>query len=92
MGRTYNTNKERERRMRDRYGITVAIYEDMFVAQGGVCKICKVPPWRMLVVDHCHKTLKVRGLLCHECNTALGKFKDDTYRLQEAINYLKESE
>jgi hypothetical protein len=41
-------------------------------------------------LNHCHKTKKIRGLLCTACNTALGLFKDDLKRLSNAINYLKE--
>lgn len=41
-----------------------------------------------LFVDHCHDKKKVRGMLCNNCNTGLGYFKDDTTRLQRAIDYL----
>ena len=44
-----------------------------------------------LNVDHCHITNKVRGLLCHDCNRALGLLKDNTSILSSAINYLQES-
>jgi hypothetical protein len=55
------------------YGISVADYEEMRQKQGGRCKICKRPPKKFkLAVDHCHKTGKVRGLLCASCNRALG--------------------
>jgi len=42
-------------------------------------------------VDHDHVTNKVRGLLCHHCNTALGKFKDDINIMKQAIKYLERS-
>lgn len=45
-------------------------------------------PW---VVDHCHKTNRFRGWLCHPCNRGLGNFKDNINTLQNAINYLKNS-
>lgn len=59
--------------------------------QGGKCKICKTlgTPQTPLVVDHNHKTLLVRGLLCSPCNSALGLFYDDLKRLRAAIRYLK---
>lgn len=41
-----------------------------------------------LVVDHCHKTSMVRGILCSECNLGLGKFKDDVLLLEFARIYL----
>ncbi len=42
-----------------------------------------------LVVDHCHKSLKIRGVLCKRCNTGLGIFKDDIKMLKKVIDYLK---
>lgn len=39
-------------------------------------------------IDHCHKTGKIRGILCSRCNTALGGFNDDIKLLDKAINYL----
>ena len=41
-----------------------------------------------LVVDHCHDTGKVRGLLCQDCNRALGGLKHDTEILTRAIEFL----
>lgn len=60
--------------------------------QGNKCKICETHESefdKRLAVDHCHKTGKVRGLLCSSCNTSLGKFKDDPEILRRAINYLE---
>ena len=44
---------------------------------------------KKLSIDHCHNTKKIRGLLCHYCNMALGLFKDNTDIMQKAIEYLK---
>lgn len=44
-----------------------------------------VGPW---CADHDHSTKKFRGWLCHDCNRALGNFKDNVVLLQRAINYL----
>ena len=46
-------------------------------------------PW---VLDHCHKTKKFRGWLCHKCNRSLGGFDDSIETLQRAIDYLEQSE
>ena len=54
-------------------------------------KICGNKPQKPLYVDHCHETKKIRGLLCHQCNVALGHMNDDPQRLEKAISYLKES-
>ena len=74
-----------------KYGIDRARYQLMFAEQKGVCKLCGKPEKkiRKLAVDHCHTTGKVRGLLCMECNTGLGKFKDNTEVLARAIAYLE---
>ncbi len=72
-------------------------YEKMLNTQDNKCAICNQSETRKsstsdeilrLAIDHCHKTNKVRGLLCHGCNTAIGKFKDDPNLLKSAINYL----
>ena len=55
------------------------------------CKICGNKPQKPLYVDHCHETKRIRGLLCHQCNVALGHMNDDPQRLEKAISYLKES-
>ena len=79
------------------YGITIENYKEILIAQKHVCAICGTTGIERashskskcnLVVDHCHTTNKVRGLLCHTCNTALGQFKDSKELLQKAISYL----
>ncbi len=59
-------------------------------AQGARCAICSRPghPTKGLHVDHCHTTGKVRGLLCYNCNNAIGRLKDDTRILLEAVAYI----
>lgn len=57
------------------YGLTADQYNEILAKQGGTCAICLRPPVsRRLHVDHCHKTLVVRGLLCYRCNYGLGYF------------------
>jgi hypothetical protein len=72
------------------YGMTIEDYETMFKRQHGACAICYEPsaPHKKLAVDHCHDTLKARGLLCENCNRGVGMFKNDKLRLANAINYL----
>lgn len=60
----------------------------MLEAQGGCCAICKAPKGNKLCVDHDHRTGKVRGLLCSNCNAGLGMFKDSEDLLQSAKGYL----
>jgi hypothetical protein len=85
------------------YNIGLTEYAQMFADQGGVCGICKKPeaaklPGRKtgltesrvrdLSVDHCHKTGKIRELLCNSCNHILGEAKDDPQVLRAAADYL----
>ena len=73
-----------------RYGLTFNQYMDMRALQNDCCKICGLKSaW--LNIDHCHKSGKVRGLLCHNCNVGLGNFKDNTTFMQNAIHYLQEN-
>lgn len=78
-------------------GITVDRYLQMLEEQDFKCAICRQEETckdpkhdriRRLSIDHCHNTQMVRGLLCHSCNTAIGKFKDDTQMMQRAIAYI----
>jgi len=59
----------RRSRLKSKYGITPEQYDAILAHQKGVCAICERPPKKnALCVDHDHKTLKVRGLLCFQCN------------------------
>lgn len=80
----------RNRHLRDSYGITQDDYDTMLHAQDGKCAICREPPpvGHNLHVDHDHGTNDVRQLLCTNCNTALGKFKDSRQLLLAAVDYL----
>ena len=78
------------------YGITYKQYLELYKNQKGKCKICGSEGFKMaeyhktlLVVDHCHETGKVRGLLCHNCNRGLGLFHDSKDDLLKAIEYLE---
>nr|WP_240528300.1 endonuclease VII domain-containing protein [Streptomyces amritsarensis] len=69
------------------YGITEAQCGEMIAAQGGLCRICLKAP--AAHVDHCHETGRVRGVLCFNCNTAIGLLGDDPGTIQRAISYLE---
>ena len=71
------------------YGISLEEYESLLESQDNVCKICKTEKiGKHLAVDHDHKTGKIRGILCENCNRGLGMFKDSPELLQNAIQYL----
>lgn len=76
-------------------GFGIDQYIEMLEAQDHKCAICGQPETMVkrgkklhMAVDHDHATGKVRALLCHSCNTGLGKFRDDTSLLALAIAYL----
>lgn len=72
--------------LKKHYGISLDRYNEMLSQQNGCCAICRVST--SLHVDHNHRTSKVRGLLCGDCNRGLGLFKDNTESLSTAIQYL----
>jgi hypothetical protein len=72
--------------LRRRYGITGADFDAMVEAQGGTCAVCDQKPEH---VDHDHGTGRVRGILCFNCNQALGNVRDDTAVVQGVIDYLR---
>lgn len=94
----------RGRQLKFVYGITLEDYEILLQNQNGCCAICstttntikqtKITSNKYLhfAVDHNHNTGKIRGLLCNQCNRALGMFKDDPTLLLKALNYLKKEE
>jgi hypothetical protein len=69
------------------YGLTEAERDAMVAAQRGLCAICldALP----VHVDHCHKTGRVRGVLCFNCNSAIGKLRDDPDAARRAATYLE---
>jgi len=78
----------RARRLKRRYGLTVAEFNGMVTQQGGKCMVCRKRPRGILHIDHDHETGKVRGLLCTSCNQGLGYFKDNPVYLVRAAKYL----
>lgn len=78
--------------LRRKYNFSIEEYDKMCIDQEWRCKLCLKPLTKTTkndVVDHCHKTGKVRGILHRMCNTLLGHCRDDISHLELAINYLK---
>ena len=99
-----NRNKEKLQKYRKdadlykRYGLRLEEYNKLLVEQSAVCAICHQPETQIhpksglpyqLSVDHCHKTDKVRALLCSRCNRTLGMVTDDVELLQKMIIYIQ---
>lgn len=91
VGRKETPEQARKWNMKAKFGITPEEYDVMLNKQNGVCAICSntCRSGRRLAIDHCHKTGKIRGLLCGECNNGIGKLKDDPSLLRKAITYLE---
>jgi len=80
--------------VRRTYGITLEDYEKMLEEQCGGCKICgktEEQEGRRLAIDHCHSSGKVRGILCSNCNQAIGLLNDDAEVIEKAAEYIKYS-
>jgi hypothetical protein len=78
--------------VKSKYGLDLEQYDEMFAKQDGCCAICGVSQSQQkhpLCVDHCHRTGKVRALLCRNCNFGLGQFKDSPELLKIAAKYIK---
>ncbi len=100
------SKEEKELYMKCRkYGISVKYYKDLLRVQQNACAICgksediieryvdKIKKHNnILQIDHCHSRNIVRGLLCWNCNVALGHFKDSLDVLKSAVNYMEEFE
>lgn len=88
--RAANRLRAKHHNLKKSYGISLEEYAEMLDFQAGVCAIClgHDRAFAHLAVDHCHATGKIRGLLCNQCNRALGSFKDDPARLRRALIYL----
>lgn len=86
------SEKDREYRLKNKFGLTVDEYDSLFETQQGCCAICgthQVNLSRRLAVDHCHNSGEVRGLLCPNCNTGIGNLRDSIELLQKGVKYLE---
>lgn len=82
--------RDRERHLKQLYGLSLDEYNSLLASQSGVCALCGGGSGqRRFAVDHCHSTGKVRGLLCRACNTGLGLFKDSPALLEKGAAYLR---
>lgn len=82
----------RARKLESRYGISVERYDALLALQGDRCALCRSDDpggrWESFHVDHCHETGRVRGLLCHKCNVALGSLGDTVESVVAALEYV----
>ena len=93
--RAMTPDQQKARGLRDSFDLSLDEYRKMLEAKDGKCAICSQPEThkrngklKALAVDHNHKTGVIRGLLCFDCNTGIGKLKDDPNVLRLAAQYL----
>ncbi len=98
--RTYKPTKEQNRKnqIKSKYNLSWPQFTALYEKQHGVCPICSAPlkiefglkkgelGWN---IDHCHKTNKVRGILCRSCNRGLARFQDSKEIMLKAVSYLE---
>lgn len=90
----YQKHKEKlwAQKLLNAYGVSAAQYYAMLDAQNGRCAICARHQdafAKRLFVDHCHQSGKIRGLLCKDCNIALGILGDSRSRVLQVARYLR---
>lgn len=93
----YNSQKgvesSRRAHLKRKFNLTLEDYKLLSEKQGDVCAICGSPEMnnknKVLCVDHCHNTGKIRGLLCGKCNAGIGHFMDDIKIIEKSIKYLE---
>lgn len=82
----------RKSMLKAKYGITPEEYEILLISQDNRCAICKIEKEKLrrsLAVDHCHRTGKIRGLLCDRCNVFIGYADENVEKLASSIKYIK---
>ena len=86
-----NCNECRKNKMAGkRVGLSIQGRQKLIDAAGGTCQICGVK-FRRPNIDHCHRTGKIRGVLCSKCNSGLAVFRDSPIFLRKAAEYLEKS-
>lgn len=87
--RAADTERAKDLNRHRAFGLRRGEYAAMSAAQNGFCACCgRTPGAKGLAIDHCHRTGRVRGLLCGNCNLGLGNFQDNPELLRKAISYL----
>ena len=95
--RRRNVTRAKGYDLKRKYGIDYADFEKLVAAQNGLCAICQNQETacqpgelmaRDLAVDHCHRTNRVRGLVCSSCNLLIGKYEANPTLLERLVEYM----
>lgn len=88
---SHSANEREWSRKFRRYGITEKEYYAIVGSQNSLCPVCSksLNGYKVAHIDHCHKTNKIRGILCRDCNIIIGNAKDSPEILRRMANYLK---
>lgn len=87
--RAERAKKSRWARIKKEYGLSACEVDEMLKQQSYSCHICEADIKSNYHIDHCHKSGKVRSLLCPRCNQAIGLFDENKSRLQKAADYIE---
>jgi len=90
--RAYTKPNDRKIHLRRKFGMSLDQYNNLFRKQSGKCAICEAHQSSLKVslsVDHNHNTGTLRGLLCTQCNFALGAMREDKDSIKAMITYLE---
>ena len=92
----YQKNREKieGKRLERVYGITMEDYNMLFDAQDGCCALCDTHATELskrLLVDHCHESGEIRGLLCTRCNSAIAQLGDNEEGMRKALDYMEKA-
>ena len=92
----YKDTRKRDKHYMKKFGITLAEYNKILARQEGVCASCGTTGeegrYKNMAVDHCHTTGKIRGILCANCNRALGLVGDTSKGVRKLLKYIEETE
>lgn len=83
-----NKDWKTDHQTKKRYGVDAETYKRL-MATSSCCQVCGKT--EELCYDHCHDTMKFRGVLCRGCNRSIGQLGDTVEGLERALAYLKKA-
>jgi hypothetical protein len=87
--RKANSDKVYNKYLRYRYGLSIAEYNELLRKQSNSCKLCGKTPPRFPIVEHCHSSERIRGIVCQLCNVAINWVENSKELLDKVPAYLE---